>query len=91
MPKYRKQPIEIEAEQYFKDRELTPFLKIAICDSDPHRCKATHLPLHIHTKEGPLLVKDTNWVIKGVIGEFYPCQAEVFALTYERTPDHAAV
>jgi hypothetical protein len=28
-------------------------------------------------------VKDGQWIIKGIQGEFYPCDPEVFAETYE--------
>ncbi len=30
-------------------------------------------------------VKDGQWIIKGVQAEFYPCDASVFAATYEPT------
>jgi hypothetical protein len=32
-------------------------------------------------------VKDWQWVIEGVQGEFYPCDPDVFAVTYEEAPD----
>ena len=28
-------------------------------------------------------VKDGQWIIRGVLGEFYPCDAQVFEATYE--------
>jgi hypothetical protein len=34
-------------------------------------------------------VKDGQWVIRGVQGEFYPCDATVFGATYEPVGDAA--
>lgn len=39
--------------------------------------------LRIQTKEGPLFVKPDAWIIRGVQGEIYPCDPEIFAATYE--------
>jgi len=37
----------------------------------------------IPTPGGPLRADLTDWIIRGVKGEVYPCKAEVFAATYE--------
>lgn len=37
----------------------------------------------IHTLEGTMTAAPGDWVICGVKGEFYPCAADIFALTYE--------
>jgi hypothetical protein len=37
----------------------------------------------IPTPEGTLRAELTDWIIRGVHGEVYPCKAEVFAATYE--------
>lgn len=34
------------------------------------------------------IAKFTDWIIKGVQGEFYPCDNEVFQKTYERVLPH---
>lgn len=39
--------------------------------------------LRIQTKEGPLFVKSDAWIIRGVQGELYPCDPDIFAATYE--------
>lgn len=31
-------------------------------------------------------VKKGDWIIRGIQGEFYPCDADVFAQTYEPDP-----
>lgn len=35
------------------------------------------------THEGTLMLRNGDWIIKGVKGEFYPCAAEIFRVTYE--------
>lgn len=37
----------------------------------------------IKTLEGVMLARQTDWVIKGVMGEFYPCRDDIFQKTYE--------
>ena len=37
----------------------------------------------LKTLGGRYLVDWTDWIIKGVIGEFYPCKDEVFWQTYD--------
>jgi hypothetical protein len=46
------------------------------------------LGLIIQTLESnEFLVRGNGWIIKGVKGEFYGCDPEVFALTYEPVAD----
>jgi hypothetical protein len=44
--------------------------------------------LFISTLEGEMEVKCFNWVIKGVAGEFYPCDPDIFEKTYERIEEN---
>ena len=37
----------------------------------------------IGTLEGPLKVTWSDWIIRGVQGELYPCKPEIFEATYE--------
>ena len=39
--------------------------------------------LIIPTLEGEMTAKVTDWIIKGVNGEFYPCKPDIFENTYE--------
>lgn len=52
-------------------------------ESDEGRCvpEGGH-KLSVVTLEGPMEVKPGAWVIRGVKGEFYPCDDEIFRLTY---------
>lgn len=50
-------------------------------------CPVCDLVMHIHgwidTLEGGHRVCPGDWIIEGVIGEFYPCKPDVFEQTYE--------
>ncbi len=39
--------------------------------------------LWIPTLEGLVLGCENDWIIRGVNGEFYPCNPDVFEMTYE--------
>lgn len=39
--------------------------------------------LVVPTLEGNMLARQGDWIIKGTMGEFYPCKHEVFAKKYE--------
>jgi len=76
MPKFRKKPVVIEAEQ-FKEKDLPlPFANQGVCELGPDGW-------YVRTLEGPLHVSENDWIIKGVKGEFYPCKPDIFASTYE--------
>lgn len=38
----------------------------------------------VYTLEGPMWFDEGDYVIKGVYGEFYPCQKVIFEETYEK-------
>jgi hypothetical protein len=37
----------------------------------------------IRTLEGDMTAESTDWIIRGVKGELYPCKPDIFAATYE--------
>ena len=92
MPKFRKRPVVIEAEQikcvpFVKDWgtgvsiKLSPKFAAAVCmeDDAPDQTRG-----HVHTLEGTAhTLTDGDWIIKGIKGEFYPCKPDIFAATYE--------
>lgn len=39
--------------------------------------------LYIITLEGMMLAKVSDYIIKGVLGEFYPCKKDAFITKYE--------
>jgi len=42
--------------------------------------------LLIDTLEGTMTAQRGDWIIKGVVGEIYPCKPDIFAATYEPVP-----
>lgn len=43
----------------------------------------------IETLEGSMTADAGDYIIRGVKGEFYPCKADVFNLTYDEVPADA--
>jgi hypothetical protein len=83
MPKYRKKPVIVEAEQwdgsYDGALSIRHFLE---CEHEILKDK-----IIIKTLEGDMEASPGDWVIKGVKGEFYPCKPDIFEATYERAED----
>lgn len=75
--KFRKKPVVIEAEQYREGGPL-PFVEEGVLDYD----EDARIQI-INTREGRLEVCDGDWIIRGVMGEYYPCKPDVFAASYE--------
>ena len=38
----------------------------------------------IPTLEGNMIAKHTDWIIKGIKGELYPCREDIFHMTYDK-------
>lgn len=72
--KFRKKPVEIEAEQYWHNKTVS-----GVCYCMNPQVNGAH----VHTLEGPLKVSNGDWIIKGVRGEFYPVKDDIFRETYE--------
>ncbi len=82
--KYRKKPIVIEAIQWNgKNRvEVAKFVK----GETLKYTDALLLPsnyMFIKTLEGTMRADIDDWIIKGVVGEYYPCKPNVFEATYD--------
>lgn len=79
--KFRKKPVVIEAIQVRTDnaKEVIKFLKkegyIQYSDKIPY--------FMIHTMEGDMLAGLDDWIIKGTMGEYYPCKPKIFEQTYD--------
>ena len=67
----------------YGDIEFFPFLadhfkgdpKVYVAHPDPY--------MRIKTLEGVMSASRGDWVICGLMGEFYPCKPDIFAATYE--------
>lgn len=84
MPLYRKKPVVIEAYQL-------PPAGVEPPSSFHDWCAAVGFDnyqpdregLVIPTLEGNMRADPSDWIIRGVKGEFYPCKPDIFAKTYE--------
>lgn len=87
--RYRKKSVEIEAVQWTGDvnpvRVLAGGLFHPLCIPRGDITAEVKDVLH-NTWLG---VKDGEWIIKGVKGELYPCDDEVFAATYDPVEEQA--
>lgn len=78
--KYRKKPVVVEVFQWLNKppfpvgfEKLHSLARITPDDK-----------LEIQTLEGPITASDGDWIIKGVVNEFYPCKSDIFEKTYEK-------
>ena len=80
MPKFRKKPVIIEAIQYLGDVEsIREILNFTNYEATPKLDDK----LYVYTLEGEMVADPTDWIIKGIAGEFYPCKNSIFEKTYE--------
>ena len=76
--KYRKRPIIVEAIQYTgqNGREVADFMG----------CQAPYITnnnLIIGTLEGIMTAIPSDWIIRGIKGEYYACKEDIFKDSYE--------
>lgn len=87
--RYTKRPVTIEAMQFIGTeenwQELLEFTEEAICNlvmsktfTDDQLIATCCVP----TMEGLMTASQGDYIIKGIKGEFYPCNEEIFHLTY---------
>jgi len=87
--KYRKLPIEIEAElvsellEKIKHnfKELPKWVIEAYENTTINTITDTNFM--IKTLEGNMMASKEDYLIKGINGELYPCKKEIFEKTYE--------
>ena len=81
--KFRKKPVVIEAIQYVggNKQEIIDFTK---GQASVNTCYSY---LTIPTLEGNHEADVSDWIIKGIRGEFYPCKPDIFEATYEEVED----
>lgn len=78
--KYRKKPVVIVARQFNgkNGMELLAWMKGEELEED--FCGDY---IEIKTLEGTMRADKSDWIIKGIKGEFYPCKPDIFEATYE--------
>src|SRR5690606_38352248 len=84
MAKFRKKPVVIEAVQWRgagDNNRIINWLAQQKVNVDGWLLHDTDIT--IPTLEGAMVARPTDWIIRGVGGEFYPCKPDIFAATYE--------
>lgn len=80
--KYRKKPVVIEAIRWLGDLPLPEeFADMGFFEHE------NGYDLEIFTLEGVVIARQGDYIIKGVKGEFYPCKADIFEMTYEKVEE----
>ena len=83
MSHWRRKPVVVEAWQFMpagQREELPPWIDARWFQEEP----GSSLYMLIPTPGGTLRADLTDWIIRSVKGDVYPCRADVFAATYER-------
>ena len=91
--KYRKKPVVVDAIQWNGSniKELEAFVTrgLSICHAiGVDVANGVKYYVSIQTLEGEHLVREGDYIIKGVKGEFYPCKPDIFEQTYEKVGDN---
>ena len=95
MTKYRKKPIVIEAiklrtnnikevEEFIGDKKIVFNCDMSREKFGEYKDIVGNKGLKIKTLEGDMIANIGDYIIKGVIGEFYPCKPDIFKKTYEK-------
>lgn len=79
MPKFRKKPVIISAEQWWPGKEVAG-VQYPAPDQPSSLIGAYGL---IQTLEGGMYATPGDWIITGVKGEVYACKPDIFEATYE--------
>lgn len=85
MAKFRKKPVEIEAEQFvvWNNQDIPEFVKLHEINFPVYKNHKGKIYIIIPTLEGQHIASNLDWIIKGISGEFYPCKPDIFEKTYE--------
>ncbi len=90
MRKYRKKPVIVEAEQWFKIGDVPEASIIEFNSTKINKgftCEKCGKFYKNHglcpTLEGYHIVCPGDWIVKGIKGEYYPVKPDIFDKTYE--------
>ena len=81
MQKYKSKLVEIEAAQW-KGENNVDGIEFCLKHDMPHFLVEDG-SLIIPTMEGKMRATKGDWIIKGLMGEYYPCHPNVFEQKYE--------
>jgi hypothetical protein len=83
---YTKKPVQIDALQFRLDnvQEVLDFIgESAVLEGDLNPTDHSQTIIIIETLEGSMTAIPSDYIIKGVKGEFYPCKEGIFLATYD--------
>lgn len=86
MGKFRKKPVVIEAVQFTGEKMPLADVPQWLVDAMISRVVTTpedEKVLAIKTLEGTMTANPSDWIIRGVKGELYPCRDDIFKITYD--------
>lgn len=85
MAKFKKKPVVIEAYCLMENMEIPDWLHEAM-RKDVVSIEDGGV-IVIQTLEGTMRAEPTDWIIRGVKGELYPCRDDIFKMTYKPVDD----
>jgi hypothetical protein len=88
---FRKKPVVIEAMQFTDEEgglasEIVAWIERMLADDTTLTGPVAYWTgntIAICTLEGVMHAGISDWIIRGVKGEFYPCKPDIFDATYE--------
>jgi hypothetical protein len=88
MKQFKKRPVVVEAARWDGTAAgATPIIDWVLSNGGTARfddySNVYMTYLKIDTMEGTMIARTGWWIIKGVKGEFYPCEPDIFEQTYE--------
>jgi hypothetical protein len=90
MSRFRKKPVEVDSVQWTGDNhaELDVFTGgnfAVLTEEDRANCADPEATAQVFDvlHSTWVLVRDGDWIVRGIQGEFYPCRSDVFTATYE--------
>lgn len=83
--KFRKRPIVVEAFLWNPEDNFRPLWFIN-AENAVIVYYLTDLPNNVYCKtlEGIMCAVPGDWIIRGAVGEIYPCKPDIFEATYEQ-------
>ena len=79
MPRFRKKPITVHAFQWNGEN----FDEIKEFAGDSVSKDGGGETLTCATLKGPLTVQKNDWIVRGIMGEFYPVKPHIFTTIYD--------
>lgn len=87
MPTYRKNPLLVEAIQWFPEVDIPGVLRIPANKVDMSGARGIIVDRPerhvVNTHHGQIELAHGDWIITGLNGEKYPCRPDVFDKTYQ--------